>query len=128
MNVPSFSLGNLTGKIEVTRTLTALTPGVYRVKTNVPGVKVTVTPSVLNFSAAGEKKTFKVSFENQSAALGKFATGSLTWQGANKNVASPIAVRPQSVGRGQGRRLHLRRRHGFRCHQRGLRNQRARST
>ena len=96
MNVPSFSLGNLTGKIEVTRTLTALTPGVYKVKANVPGVKVTVTPSVLNFSAAGEKKTFKVSFENQSAALGKFAMGSLTWQGANKNVTSPIAVRPQS--------------------------------
>ncbi|WP_354242441.1 S8 family serine peptidase [Arthrobacter sp. UYEF20] len=97
MNVPSFSLGNLTGKIEVTRTVTALTPGLYRVKADVPGVKVNVTPSVLNFSAAGEKKTFKVSFENQGAPLGKFAMGSLTWQGANKNVASPIAVRPQSV-------------------------------
>ncbi|MEO5994818.1 MAG: protease, partial [Arthrobacter sp.] len=60
-------------------------------------VKVTVTPSILTFGTAGEKKNFKVSFENQSAALGKFAMGSLTWQGANKNVASPIAVRPQSV-------------------------------
>ena len=97
MNVPSFSLGNLTGKIEVTRTVTALTPGVYRVKANVPGVKVTVTPSVLNFSAAGEKQTFKVAFENQSADLGEFAVGSLTWQGADKTVTSPIAVRPQSV-------------------------------
>ncbi len=97
MNVPSFSLGNLTGKIEVTRTLTALTPGTYRVKADVPGVKVTVTPSILTFGTAGEKKNFKVSFENQSAALGKFAMGSLTWQGANKSVASPIAVRPQSV-------------------------------
>ncbi len=37
MNVPSFALGNLTGKIEVTRTLTALTPGTYRVKTDLPG-------------------------------------------------------------------------------------------
>jgi subtilisin family serine protease len=36
MNVASFSLGNLTGKIEVTRTVTALTPGVYKVKANVP--------------------------------------------------------------------------------------------
>lgn len=97
MNLPSFALGNLTGKIEVTRTLTALTPGTYRVKTDLPGVKVTVTPTILNFSAPGEKKTFKVSFENQNAALGKFAMGSLTWQGANKNVASPIAVRPQAV-------------------------------
>ncbi|MET1020608.1 MAG: S8 family serine peptidase [Arthrobacter sp.] len=97
MNLPSFALGNLAGKIEVTRTLTALTPGVYKAKFDVPGIKVSVTPAVLNFSAAGEKRSFKVSFENQGAPLGKFATGSLTWQGANKNVASPIAVRPQSV-------------------------------
>ncbi|WP_427134262.1 S8 family peptidase [Pseudarthrobacter sp. S9] len=97
MNLPSFALGNLVGKIEVTRTVTALTPGVYKAKVDVPGVKVSVTPAVLNFNAAGEKRTFKVSFEIQGAPLGKFATGSLTWQGANKNVASPIAVRPQSV-------------------------------
>lgn len=97
MNLPSFALGNLTGKIEVTRTLTALTPGVYKAKFSVPGIKVSVTPAVLNFSAAGEKRSFKVSFENQGAPLGKFATGSLTWQGADKNVASPVAVRPQSL-------------------------------
>ena len=49
MNVPSFSLGNLTGKITVTRTLTALTPGVYKVKANVPGIQVNVAPAALNF-------------------------------------------------------------------------------
>jgi subtilisin family serine protease len=97
MNVASFALGALTGKTEVTRTVTALTPGVYRAQAKVPGVKVTVTPSVLNFSAAGEKRTFKVRFENASAALGQFAMGSLVWEGAGKKVASPIAVRPQSV-------------------------------
>jgi subtilisin family serine protease len=97
MNVPSFSLGNLAGKIEVTRTVTALTPGTYRAKASVPGVKVTVTPSVLTFGAAGEKRTFKVAFENQRAKLAQFAMGSLTWQGANKTVTSPISVRPQSV-------------------------------
>ena len=97
MNVASFALGALTGKTEVTRTVTALTPGVYRAKADVPGIKVTVTPSILSFSAAGEKRTFKVKFENTSAALGQFAMGSLVWQGAGKNVASPVAVRPQSV-------------------------------
>ncbi|MFE4194359.1 S8 family serine peptidase [Paenarthrobacter sp. NPDC056912] len=97
MNVPSFALGNLAGKIEVTRTVTALTPGIYRATVNVPGVNVKVTPSVLNFGAPGEKKTFKVQFENKNAELGKFAMGSLSWQGANKTVTSPIAVRPQSV-------------------------------
>jgi subtilisin family serine protease len=97
MNVPSFALGNLAGKIEVTRTVTALAPGSYKATADVPGVKVSVTPAVLNFSAAGEKRTYKVSFENKDAPLGQFATGSLTWQGAGRNVASPIAVRPQSL-------------------------------
>ncbi|MHA7190089.1 S8 family serine peptidase [Arthrobacter sp. MDT2-16] len=96
-NVPSFALGNLTGRTEVTRTVTALTPGIYRATANVPGVKVTITPSILNFSAAGETRTFKVSFENQSAPFGKFAGGSLTWEGQGKKVTSPVAVRPQAV-------------------------------
>jgi subtilisin family serine protease len=97
MNVASFALGALTGKTEVTRTVTALTPGVYRAKADVPGIKVTVTPSILSFSAAGEKRTFTVKFENTNAALGEFAKGSLVWQGAGKAVASPVAVRPQAV-------------------------------
>lgn len=96
-NVPSFALGNLTGRTEVTRTVTAVTPGLYRATANVPGVKVTVTPSVLNFSAPGETRTFKVSFENQSAPFGQFAAGSLTWSGQGKNVTSPVAVRPQAI-------------------------------
>ncbi|WP_298251812.1 S8 family serine peptidase [uncultured Arthrobacter sp.] len=96
-NVPSFALGNLTGRTEVTRTVTAVTPGIYRATSNVPGVKVTVTPSILNFSAAGETRTFKVSFENQGAAFGEFAKGSLTWSGQGKKVTSPVAVRPQAV-------------------------------
>ncbi|WP_445155409.1 S8 family serine peptidase [Arthrobacter sp. Hor0625] len=97
MNVASFGLGNLTGRIEVTRTLTALTPGVYKASFNVPGIKVSVAPAALNFKAAGEKRTFKVTFENQGAALGKFAMGQLRWTGAGKTVTSPISVRPQSV-------------------------------
>lgn len=97
MNLASFALGSLTGATEVTRTVTALTPGLYRAQANVPGVKVTVTPSILNFSAAGEKRTFKVKFENTSAPTGQFAMGSLVWQGAGKNVASPVAVRPQAA-------------------------------
>ncbi|MEE2570819.1 S8 family serine peptidase [Pseudarthrobacter sp. J64] len=97
MNVASFALGALTGKTEVTRTVTALTPGIYRAEANVPGVKVTVTPSVLNFDTAGQTRTFKVKFENTGAALGKFTMGNLVWKGAGKSVTSPIAVRPQAV-------------------------------
>jgi subtilisin family serine protease len=96
-NLPSFSLGNLTGKAEVTRTVTALTPGMYRAKASVPGIQVSVSPPVLNFNAAGDKRTFKVTFENQGAELGKFTMGSLTWEGSGQAVTSPVAIRPQSV-------------------------------
>ena len=126
MNVPSFALGNLAGKIEVTRTVTALTPGIYRATADVPGVKVSVTPAVLNFSAAGEKRTFKVSFENQDAPLGQFATGSLTWQGAGKKVASPIAVRPQSIVAASDVAFTSEGGDRLRRHQGRLRHQRAR--
>ncbi|SEF01980.1 Peptidase inhibitor I9 [Arthrobacter alpinus] len=94
MNVASFAVGSLAGKVTVTRTVTALTPGMYRATANVPGVNVKVTPSVLNFSQAGEQRTFKVTFENANAALGAFAMGSLTWQGSGATVTSPVAVRP----------------------------------
>ncbi|WP_323961871.1 S8 family serine peptidase [Arthrobacter sp. JZ12] len=97
MNVPSYAVGNLTGKVTVTRTVTALTPGLYTATANVPGINVTVTPSVLNFSSAGETRTFQVTFENATAPLGAFAKGSLVWEGQGKTVASPVAVRPQSV-------------------------------
>lgn len=97
MNLASFALGGLAGKVTVTRTVTALTPGLYRATANVPGVNVTVTPSILNFSSAGEKRTFKVTFENSSAQLGQFAMGNLVWQGAGKSVGSPIAIRPAAV-------------------------------
>ncbi|WP_227878501.1 S8 family peptidase [Arthrobacter dokdonensis] len=97
MNLASFAVGSLAGKVTVTRTVTALTPGLYRATANVPGVDVKVTPSVLNFAKAGQQRTFKVTFENATAPLGKFAMGSLVWEGAGKNVASPVAVRPLPV-------------------------------
>ena len=100
MNVPSFSLGNLAGKIEVTRTLTALTPGVYSAKANVPGIKVSVTPAVLNFSAAGEKRTFKVSFENQERSPGQVRHGFADLAGRQQERG--LADRgPSAVGRGR---------------------------
>ncbi|MFQ4150027.1 S8 family peptidase [Arthrobacter sp. LAPM80] len=97
MNVASFAVGGLAGKVTVTRTVTALKPGLYRAVANVPGVNVRVTPSVLNFPAAGDQRTFKVTFENVSATLGKFAMGSLAWEGAGTTVTSPVAVRPLPV-------------------------------
>ena len=97
MNLPSFAVGSLAGKVTVTRTVTAVTPGLYTVKADVPGVHVKVSPPVLNFAKAGQQRSFKVTFENQSAALGEFAMGSLSWQGPGTTVTSPVAVRPLPV-------------------------------
>ena len=97
MNLASFAVGNLAGKVTVTRTVTAVTPGLYKVKADVPGVNVKVSPPVLNFAKAGQQRSFKVTFENQSAALGEFAMGSVSWQGPGTTVTSPVAVRPLPV-------------------------------
>ncbi|WP_442320000.1 S8 family serine peptidase [Arthrobacter psychrolactophilus] len=94
MNLASFAVGSLAGKVTVTRTVTALQAGMYRATANVPGVNVKVTPSVLNFAQAGQQRTFKVTFENASAPLGKFAMGNIVWQGQGATVTSPVAVRP----------------------------------
>ncbi|PYG99538.1 protease [Arthrobacter stackebrandtii] len=97
MNVASFAVGSLAGKVTVTRTVTAVTPGMYKVTANVPGVNVKVVPPSLNFAKAGQQRTFKVTFENKNAALGEFAMGHLSWQGPGTTVTTPVAVRPLPV-------------------------------
>ncbi|MBJ2120796.1 S8 family serine peptidase [Arthrobacter sp. MSA 4-2] len=95
VNVPSIAVGKLTGKVTVTRTVTATAPGSYTATVDLPGIATKVSPARLDFAAAGESKSFKVTFENKSAALDAFAMGSLTWTEAKgATVTSPIAVRP----------------------------------
>ncbi|WP_081747481.1 S8 family serine peptidase [Arthrobacter sp. Br18] len=95
VNVPSFAVGNLTGKVTVTRTVTATAPGSYTASVDVPGIDARVSPAKLNFRAAGESKEFKVTFENRTAALDAFAMGHLTWtESKGTTVTSPVTVRP----------------------------------
>jgi hypothetical protein len=94
LNTPSIAVGSLLGSQTVTRTVTAVKPGVYRATATVAGVSVKVTPSILTFGAAGQSKKFRVTFTKGSAPFGKAATGFLTWTGAGTRVRSPIAVTP----------------------------------
>jgi hypothetical protein len=96
-NSPSIAIGQLLGSQTVTRSVTAVTPGLYRATINVPGVKATVTPSILNFGAAGETKQFKVTFTQDTATSGVTSTGTLTWAGGGTTVRSPIAVTPRGA-------------------------------
>lgn len=94
LNGASISIGTLASAQTVTRTVTSTAAGTYTAEVDVPGVDVTVEPSTLSFSKAGESKTFTVTFDNATAPVEKWATGSMTWKGANGDVRSPIAVFP----------------------------------
>ncbi|MFD5224348.1 S8 family serine peptidase [Microbacterium sp. NPDC058342] len=96
LNVASISIGTLASAQTVTRTVTSTARGVYRAEALIPGVDVTVEPSTLRFSKAGESKSFTVTFDNATAPVEKWATGSLTWKAKGKrgDVRSPLAVFP----------------------------------
>ncbi|MEU8733602.1 S8 family serine peptidase [Streptomyces tendae] len=97
LNYPSIAIGQMVGSQTVTRTVTAVAPGAYHASVSVPGVKATVSPSVLHFSKAGQKATFTVTFRLTTGHSGETVTGSLTWRHGRTAVRSPIALTPWSV-------------------------------
>ncbi|MGW0671514.1 S8 family serine peptidase [Streptomyces sp. NPDC002746] len=97
LNYPSIAIGELFDSQTVTRTVTATSAGTYRAEVDLPGVKATVSPSVLHFSHAGQKRTFTVKLKVTTARSGAVDTGSLTWTSGRTTVRSPIVVTPQSV-------------------------------
>ena len=96
-NAPSIAVGDLLGGQTVTRRVTAVKAGLYRAQASVPGLSVRVTPSILSFGAAGETKSFKVTFTRNAAPYNAAAKGFLTWRGAGTTVRSPIAVTPKEL-------------------------------
>jgi hypothetical protein len=93
LNLPSIALGSLVGEVQVKRQLTALVPGMYRPEVDLPGFNVQVEPKALNFAKAGQTREVTLTIRNVGAPVGKFSTGSLTWNGP-RTVRSPIAIRP----------------------------------
>lgn len=96
-NTPSIAIGSLLQQQTVTRRVTAVTPGLYRAKVSIPGIKATVSPSILYFGSAGQTKTFRVTFTKKSAPFDEAATGFLTWKGGGTSVRIPLAVTPKVV-------------------------------
>lgn len=94
LNLASFGIGTLPGPQTVTRTVTSTQAGTFTAEASVPGMDVTVEPSTLTFGAAGETKSFTVTFAKGDAAVEKWATGFLTWTSGETEVRSPIAVFP----------------------------------
>jgi subtilisin family serine protease len=98
VNVPSIAIGGLPGTQTVTRRVTALKAGTYTARATVGKVGVTVSPSKLVFTRAGQTKSFTVKFMTSKATLAAFTTGFLTWTGPSRTtVRIPLAVRPVAV-------------------------------
>ncbi|MDX3234491.1 S8 family serine peptidase [Streptomyces sp. ME03-5709C] len=97
LNYPSIAVGRMVGSQTVTRTVTAVAPGAYRASVSVPGVKATVSPSVLHFDKAGQKATFTVTFELTTGRSGDTVTGDLTWRHGKTAVHSPVVLTPWSL-------------------------------
>ncbi|MHC5797612.1 S8 family serine peptidase [Lacisediminihabitans sp. FW035] len=97
LNLASIAIGSLTGSQTVTRTVTSTQAGTFTAAASVAGINTVVSPSTLTFAAAGESKSYTVTFTRTTAPLDAFATGSLTWTSGSTTVRSPIAVQPVTI-------------------------------
>ena len=95
-NSPSIAIGKLVGSQTVTRKLTAVKAGSYRTTISVPGVTATVSPSIVNFSNAGETKTVKITLTRTDAPFSKPTFGSVKFAGAGTAAGVPIVVVPEA--------------------------------
>jgi len=94
LNIASISIGTLASAQTITRTVTSTEAGTFTASIDVPGVSATVEPSTLSFGGAGETATYTVTFDNESAPVEQWATGSLTWSSESNSVRTPIVVFP----------------------------------
>src|SRR6266511_4008817 len=94
LNLASLAIGKLAGVQTITRRLTNVGPaGTYNVSVDAPaGIDVAVDPTSLTF-AAGETKTYTVTFTRTTAPFNAYSFGSLTWSDGTHSARSPIAIK-----------------------------------
>ncbi|NUU18821.1 S8 family serine peptidase [Cellulomonas humilata] len=98
LNIASIGIGSLTAPETITRTVTATQAGTFTSSVQgLAGITTVVEPATLVFGAAGESKTYSVTFSRTDAPLDEFSTGSLTWTSGDTAVRSPIAVQPVTI-------------------------------
>jgi subtilisin family serine protease len=98
LNLASIGVGSLAGRQTVTRTVTSTGAGTFTADpVDIPGVQTTVEPSTLAFTAAGQAKSFQLTFTRTTAPLDEYATGQLTWRSGEQTVRSAVAVRPVAL-------------------------------
>ncbi|OGO29580.1 MAG: hypothetical protein A2Z16_07090 [Chloroflexi bacterium RBG_16_54_18] len=99
LNLASIGVSNLAGAVTVQRTVTSVAKEnswrTYNVSVQAPaGYSVSVTPSTLTLRR-GMSANYEVTITNQTAPVGEWRFGSLTWSDTtgHYDVYSPIAVR-----------------------------------
>lgn len=99
LNYPSIGAASVPGSLTVTRTVTSVAKESgwreYTVSVDAPeGYSVSVSPSSFRLKR-GDSATYQVTFTNNSAPIGEWRFGSLTWsdETGHYDVYSPIAVR-----------------------------------
>jgi subtilisin family serine protease len=99
LNYPSIAVADLPGTTTVTRTVTSVAREggnrQYTVSVEAPpGYSVAVSPSTLTLRR-GQSATYQVTIVNESAPVGEWRFGSLTWtdRSGGYEVQSPVAVR-----------------------------------
>ncbi|MBC7518353.1 MAG: S8 family peptidase [Microbacteriaceae bacterium] len=98
LNLASISVGALTASRAITRTVTSAQAGTFSSSVaGLSGISAVVAPATLAFTAAGQTKSFTVTFARTDAPLGEFSTGSLSWTSGNVVARSPIVVRPVAL-------------------------------
>jgi subtilisin family serine protease len=96
LNLASIGVESVAGSTTVTRTVTSVADRrtTFEASTKAPpGYRVRVSPSKITL-APGASATFTVTITNTGAApAGQWRFGSLTWEGGDYEVRSPIAVK-----------------------------------
>lgn len=95
LNYPSIGVSQVVGSQTIIRTVTSTASNTetFKAKVSAPaGYSVTVTPSSLTLNP-GDSATFEVTITNNSAPVGEWRFGSLTWKSGDYKVYSPIAVK-----------------------------------
>ncbi|MGH8870446.1 MAG: S8 family serine peptidase, partial [Acidimicrobiia bacterium] len=99
LNYPSIAVSEVPGAKTVVRTVTNVSDETETYRATVddpPGYDVTVSPDRIT-PGPGERVSFKVTFVNQSAPIGEWRFGSLSWETDDNRVRSPIAVKGAAI-------------------------------
>jgi subtilisin family serine protease len=98
LNLPSIGITELITGDSVTRRVTNVGPTATYSATveNLPGITAAVTPASITLST-GESAEFTLDLRRESAELDFWTFGTLTWSDGERNVVSPLALRPVTL-------------------------------